>query len=198
MHLPSLITPPQRQELQRQLAGTGQARMLRELAQALEMVTTDMPLVLWLQDLHWSDQATLVLLTALARRPESARLMIVGTYRPADIRVRASSAGRCTRNSNCTDTALRSLCNHSAPRRWPTISPDNLPSSVRRIVPPTPCAPHSSTHGRESAVHGQRAGSPGHPGRAGPARGIMGTGGDDRERVRRHAHHDPAISGAAA
>jgi predicted ATPase len=38
--------------------------------------------VLILEDLHWSDAATLQILDVLARRREPARLLVVGTYRP--------------------------------------------------------------------------------------------------------------------
>ena len=48
-------------------------------------------LVLWLEDLQWSDAATLDLLAALARRREPARLLIIGTYRPVDVIVRGHS-----------------------------------------------------------------------------------------------------------
>ncbi len=85
VHLSSLITPAEREDLLQQLAGVKPDRMLRELAQALEILTSEQPLILWLEDLHWSDQATLTLLTALARRPELARLMIIGTYHPNDV-----------------------------------------------------------------------------------------------------------------
>ena len=63
-------------------AGSTHERMLRELADAVEAMTVERPLVLVLEDLHWSDHSTLELLSALARRPERARLLIVGTYRP--------------------------------------------------------------------------------------------------------------------
>ena len=43
-------------------------RMLREMAEALETLTAQTPLVLVLEDLHWSDYATLDLVSALARR----------------------------------------------------------------------------------------------------------------------------------
>jgi predicted ATPase len=36
------------------VAGATRARMLRELAEAIEAVTAERPLVLWLEDLHWS------------------------------------------------------------------------------------------------------------------------------------------------
>ena len=46
------------------------------------------PLVLVLEDLHWSDGATLDWLAAVARRREAARLLVLGTYRPVDAIVR--------------------------------------------------------------------------------------------------------------
>ena len=82
--LPSLLTPPERQALQDELRGTTQARMLREMAAALEWLTTERALVICLEDLQWSDHATLALVAALARRPERARLLVVATYRSAD------------------------------------------------------------------------------------------------------------------
>jgi DNA-binding winged helix-turn-helix (wHTH) protein/predicted ATPase len=69
-------------------AGTATAappeRMLREMAEALERLAADTPLVLILEDLHWADYSTLDLLSALARRREPAGLMVIATYRPAE------------------------------------------------------------------------------------------------------------------
>ena len=42
-------------------------------------------LVLIFEDLHWVDDSTLDLISALARRREPAKLMLLGTYRPADV-----------------------------------------------------------------------------------------------------------------
>jgi predicted ATPase len=47
--------------------------MLRELAELVETVTADTPLILALEDLHWSDYATLDLVSLLARRRVAAR-----------------------------------------------------------------------------------------------------------------------------
>jgi predicted ATPase len=55
------------------------------MAEALEVLTAERPLVLVLEDLHWSDRSTLDLLAYLARRREPARMLLVGTYRPAEI-----------------------------------------------------------------------------------------------------------------
>jgi predicted ATPase len=59
--------------------------MLREMAEALEVIAADMPLVLFIEDLHWSDPSTLDLIATVARRSEPARLMILGTYRPVEM-----------------------------------------------------------------------------------------------------------------
>jgi predicted ATPase len=59
--------------------------MLRELAEALEMLTAEQPLVLVLEDLHWSDVSTLDFIASIARRREPARLLLLGTYRPAEV-----------------------------------------------------------------------------------------------------------------
>jgi predicted ATPase len=83
--LPSLLTPAERKSLRRELHGSSRERMLREMAEAVEVLTADTPLILVLEDLHWSDHATLDLLSFLARRREPARLLILGVYRPEEI-----------------------------------------------------------------------------------------------------------------
>lgn len=62
-----------------------QERMLRELAEALDVVTCERPLLLVLEDLHWSDHATVELLAVIARRREPARLLVLASYRPPDV-----------------------------------------------------------------------------------------------------------------
>jgi predicted ATPase/DNA-binding winged helix-turn-helix (wHTH) protein len=83
--MPELLTREERALLQRETQGVTQQRMLREMTQALEALTVQSPLVLLLEDLHWSDFSTLELISAIARRGEPARLLIVGTYRPGEI-----------------------------------------------------------------------------------------------------------------
>lgn len=61
------------------------ARMLREMAELLEAFTAETPLLLVLEDLHWSDHSTLDLVSMLARRRDVARLMLLITYRPVEV-----------------------------------------------------------------------------------------------------------------
>ena len=89
VQLPALVESEELERLQRQVQGATRDRMVRELNDALERLTAKDTLVLVLEDLHWSDVATLDLLAAIAQRPEPARLLIVGTYRPAEAIVRA-------------------------------------------------------------------------------------------------------------
>jgi len=66
-------------------SGTAGNRMLREICEFLEVSSQQRPLVLILEDLHWSDHATADMLAALARRPCNARLMVIGTYQPEGV-----------------------------------------------------------------------------------------------------------------
>jgi DNA-binding winged helix-turn-helix (wHTH) protein/tetratricopeptide (TPR) repeat protein len=83
--MPSFILPGERESLQAQVMGATRERMLREMAEATEVLAADAPLLLVLEDLHWSDCSTLDLLAYLARRPDPARLMVIGTYRPVEV-----------------------------------------------------------------------------------------------------------------
>jgi predicted ATPase len=85
VQMPSLSDPATRDGLQRQLAGATRERMMRELAVALEVLTKERGLVLWIDDVQWVDAATLALLALVARRREPARLLIVAVYRSTDV-----------------------------------------------------------------------------------------------------------------
>ena len=81
--MPSLQRPAAPGRMRRWHVHTTPHQMLREFAGLVEAISTDQPLVLVLEDLHWSDQATVDLFSVLAHRPERARVMLVGTCRPA-------------------------------------------------------------------------------------------------------------------
>jgi DNA-binding winged helix-turn-helix (wHTH) protein/predicted ATPase len=85
LQMPSLVTASDRIALSRDVFGATRERMLREMAGALEALTADLPLVLILEDLHWSDYSTLDLISYLASQRQPAQLMLIGTYRPVEL-----------------------------------------------------------------------------------------------------------------
>ena len=84
MQLPSLSATADFEMLQRRGGDATRERMLRELAEVVEILTAERPLILVLEDLHWSDTSTLEWLAYVARRRETARLLVLGTYRPVE------------------------------------------------------------------------------------------------------------------
>ena len=82
---PALVKAEQREALEREIIGATRERMVRELCEALEIITMQSPLVLCLEDLHWVDPSTLDFISALARRRGPAKLLLLGTYRPAEV-----------------------------------------------------------------------------------------------------------------
>ena len=107
LQLPGLLDPEDRTRLAGETFGATSARMLREMANALEELTVRKPLLLVLEDLHHSDRSTTELLAFVARRRESARLMILGTYRPAE----AAAADHAIRQV-VRDLDPRGLCRY--------------------------------------------------------------------------------------
>jgi DNA-binding winged helix-turn-helix (wHTH) protein/tetratricopeptide (TPR) repeat protein len=88
VHLPAVGLAGDREALARTASGVTSARMMRELAEALEVMTATRPVILVLEDLHWSDPATLEWLHYVARRRDPAQLLVVGTYRAVEVIVR--------------------------------------------------------------------------------------------------------------
>ncbi|HET7669221.1 MAG TPA: AAA family ATPase [Burkholderiales bacterium] len=84
--MPSLVSPSRLRAVQRRVAGATPQRMQREITEALEAAAAERPLALWLEDLHWADAPTIDWLAAFARRPEAARVLVIGTYRPVEAR----------------------------------------------------------------------------------------------------------------
>ena len=65
--------------------GGSRERLKREIASLLEEVSRVQPVVLWIDDVHWADPSTTDLLGYLARRLESARVMMIVTARSSEL-----------------------------------------------------------------------------------------------------------------
>ena len=111
--MPSLISPIEQKRLQRTLQGTTPERMLREFAEVISHLTEEKPLLLILEDLHWSDSATLDLLAFLTRRQLHPYLFCIGTYRPDFVLTTDHPLSRLTRelstHGRCHTIALSFL-----------------------------------------------------------------------------------------
>jgi predicted ATPase/DNA-binding winged helix-turn-helix (wHTH) protein len=113
LQMPALLPASAYEVLQQRSSGTTRDRMLRELAEAVETLTIERPLVLVVEDLHWSDLATLDWLAFVARRRTAARLLVLATYRPADAVMRAHPVHtvmqELQRQERCTELVLHYL-----------------------------------------------------------------------------------------
>jgi len=114
IQFPSLVRPEQRETLQREILGATRERMVREICEALESLSSEAPILLVFEDLHWVDPSTLDLISALARRREQARLMLVCTYRPVDVILSNSSLKGLKQ-----DLQVHNLCAEIALERLP-------------------------------------------------------------------------------
>ena len=55
--------------------------LVLDVAELLAETAAEAPTVVALEDLHWTDDLTLEVIEALARRVPDTRLLVIGTYR---------------------------------------------------------------------------------------------------------------------
>jgi predicted ATPase/DNA-binding winged helix-turn-helix (wHTH) protein len=111
--MPSVLGPSELGTLGRQTSGVTRERMLRELAEAVEVMAEDVPLVVWLEDLHWADPSTVDWLAYVAKRPGPARLLVLGSYRPGEALTRGhpieATKDELKVHGHCREVALARL-----------------------------------------------------------------------------------------
>jgi tetratricopeptide (TPR) repeat protein len=73
------------EQLQRETIGASKERMLREMGDALGALAATSSVALLLEDLHWADPSSIDLLRHLCQRIGKQRLLLVGTFRAADV-----------------------------------------------------------------------------------------------------------------
>jgi len=76
---------PSDARLREYVGSTTQERMKRELAAYICEITRQAPLVLFFDDVHWTDPSTVDLLTYLGTKFDSTRILVIVTYRPAEL-----------------------------------------------------------------------------------------------------------------
>src|SRR5882724_11159907 len=83
--MPGLVADENLPALQLRIQGATQGRMLRELAEAFDVLAAERPLVLVLEDMQWSDRSTTDLIAMLGARRELARVLVLATCRQAEL-----------------------------------------------------------------------------------------------------------------
>ena len=139
IQFPSLVKAEQRQALQREILGATRERMVRELCEALEVLTAAHPLVLVFEDLHWVDPSTLDLISALARRREAAKLLLLCTYRPAEVALSRTPLKGLKQDLQvhrlCEEIALERLAESEIAQYLATeFAGGTLPSNVASLI----------------------------------------------------------------
>ena len=105
--LPDLKSPPPVDDPEQ-----ARFRLFDSIAAFLKNASQAQPLVLILDDLHWADKPSLMLLEFIARELEGARLLLVGTYRDVELSRRhplAQTLGELTRERLFQRVLLRGL-----------------------------------------------------------------------------------------
>lgn len=111
LQLPGIVSEDDAASLRTLTLGATQERMLREIIEGVEQLCTHRPMVLVLEDLHWSDRPTLAVISALARRAAPARLLVAVTYRPGDPEAATAAmvAELATRRPTCHRLLLEGI-----------------------------------------------------------------------------------------
>src|SRR5271166_1794775 len=138
VQFPGLVKREQREILQREILGATRERMLREIGDALEAITSASPLLLVFEDLQWVDDSTVDLISALARRRAPAKLMLMATKRPLDMVVPEHPLKALKQDlllhQLCSDIALEPLGESEVAEYLRAESPVSVPEGLANLV----------------------------------------------------------------
>jgi len=139
LQMPSLVSASDRELLSQEVSGATRERMLREMGETLEALTTVGPLVLILEDLHWSDYSTLDLISYLARQRQTAQLMLIGTYRTVELIVSGHPLNAVKREllakQQCEELPLEYLTEEAVGEYLSVRFPDNrFPAELAALI----------------------------------------------------------------
>jgi len=118
-------------------------RLFDSIAAFLKTASQRQPLVLVLDDLHWADQPSLLLLQFVARELGGARLLLIGTYRDVELSRQhplAEALGELTRERLFQRVLLRGLTQEDVGHFIEMTSGNNPPRGLVEAV-------HSQTEG---------------------------------------------------
>jgi class 3 adenylate cyclase len=131
--LPGLPAPPQLEPEQARF------RLFDSITTFLKNASQGAPLMVVLDDIHWADKPSLLLLQFLARELRGSRLLVLGTYRDVELRRQhplAQTLGELNRENLSARVLLRGLTEADV-RRFVEVTagtspPDTLVAAVYR------------------------------------------------------------------
>jgi serine/threonine protein kinase/tetratricopeptide (TPR) repeat protein len=109
LQFPAVFSSGAIDQILREATGATKDRMLRELGDALTALTGETPVLLVLEDMHWTDPASVDMLRHLAERAHGQRLLLVVTARPEDIERNNPTLKKCY-----TEMRARGVCEEIA------------------------------------------------------------------------------------
>jgi serine/threonine protein kinase/tetratricopeptide (TPR) repeat protein len=127
------------ERLQRETLGATKERMLREMGDALTSLAKSTPVVLILEDLHWSDPSSIDLLRHLSQRIDQQRLLLIGTFRPEEVELSNHSLKNYKRemesHNQCDEIAptlleRRDIADYLSNK----FSPNNFPGELATLI----------------------------------------------------------------
>jgi tetratricopeptide (TPR) repeat protein/predicted Ser/Thr protein kinase len=109
LQFPAVFSSGAIDQILREATGATKDRMLRELGDALAALTAETPVLLVLEDMHWTDPGSVDMLRHLAERAHGQRLLLVVTARPEDIERNNPTLKKCY-----TEMRARGVCDEIA------------------------------------------------------------------------------------
>jgi tetratricopeptide (TPR) repeat protein len=113
LQFPAVFSIDAVSELKREATGATKDRMLRELGDAIAALTTETPVLLFLEDVHWVDPASVDMMRHLAERARAQRLMFLITARAEDVERSNPTLKKCYTEMHargvCEEIALAAL-----------------------------------------------------------------------------------------
>ena len=161
LQFPAVFSSGAMDQILREATGASKDRMLRELGDALAALTAETPVLLLLEDMHWTDPASVDMLRHLAERAHSRRLLLVVTARPEDIERNNPTLKKCYTEMHargiCEEIALQALRVQDVAAYLdayfaPNAFPAGLASVIHRKSEGHPCLPRAPSRFWPSAA----------------------------------------------
>ncbi len=139
LQFPAVFSSEAMDQILREATGASKERMLRELGDALAALTAETPVLLLLEDMHWTDPASVDMLRHLAERAHGQRLLLVITARPEDIERNNPTLKKCYTEMHargiCEEIALQVLrVEDVAAYLDASFAPNEFPAELASVI----------------------------------------------------------------